>query len=146
MASYVKHFNELTTLELYRLLKARVDVFVVEQACPYAEIDDKDLDAYHVWIEEDGKIAALCRVLKAGVSYPEVSIGRVLSIRRGQGYGARVFALGLQTARDIYQAKRVRIEAQYYAAGFYERFGFQIVSAPFYEDGIKHVEMLLDIG
>lgn len=74
----LKTFNELTTTELYNILKERTDVFVVEQNCPYPEVDGKDLQSYHLFKEENGEIIAYLRILPPGVSYPELSIGRVL--------------------------------------------------------------------
>ena len=90
MKLIVKRFEELTTQELYEIFRLRVDVFVVEQKCIYQEVDGKDKRAYHVWFEEDGEILAYLRVLDAGVSYDEVSIGRVIAAKRRMGYGSRI--------------------------------------------------------
>ena len=142
MECIVKHFNELNTMELYEILQARVNVFVVEQTCPYPELDNKDLDAYHVYLKDENGIQAYLRVLDQGVSYPEVSLGRVLSVQRQVGLGRQIFEKGMAVAKDKYQAKAIRIEAQVYAEKFYEKFGFRRVSEEFLEDGIWHVEML----
>ena len=84
MELVIKHFSELTNEELYDILKARVDVFVVEQKCPYPEIDGKDKDAYHMILRDERGIAAYLRVLKSGVSFPEPALGRILTTRRGE--------------------------------------------------------------
>ncbi len=138
----IKTFDELTTRELYRLVQAREAVFVVEQQCPYPELDGKDQAAVHVWLEEGDTVLAYLRVLPAGVSFPEASIGRVISTRRGAGYGRRIVEAGLQVLEERWGGVPVRIEAQSYAQGFYARFGFRRVSEEFLEDGIPHVEML----
>lgn len=145
MELVVKHFNELTNGELYDILKARVDVFVVEQECPYPEIDGKDKDAYHIVLRDECGIAAYLRVLKSGVSFPEPALGRILTIRRGEGLGARIVSEGIKFAEEKLGAEKIRIEAQVYARGFYEKLGFRQCSEPFMDDGIEHIEMILDI-
>lgn len=145
MNMIVKRFEELTAGELYRILALRDKVFVVEQACIYQEADGKDLRAYHVWIEEDGEIAAYLRVLEAGVSYDEVSIGRVIAVKRRQGYGSRIVAEGIRVAREKLGAKAIRIEAQTYARGLYEKLGFVQTTEEFLDDGIPHIGMLLEM-
>lgn len=142
MEIVIKKYEELTLNELYEILKVRVNVFVVEQKCPYPELDDKDKKAYHAWLWENGTIKAYLRVLPAGVSYEEPSIGRVLTTERGKGYGEKIFAKGIEIAREKLNAHKLRIGAQLYAKGFYERFGFKQVSEKYLEDGIYHIEML----
>ena len=143
MTLNIKHFSELTPQELYRLIQARIAVFVVEQDCPYQELDDKDLDALHVWYEEDGEICAYIRVLDKGVSYPDAaSIGRVITIRRGVGLGVKLMREGIRLAEERYSADRIRIGAQVYAKGFYGKCGFVQCSGEYDEDGIPHIEMV----
>lgn len=140
-----KRFEELTVDELYEILKIRVDIFVVEQKCPYQELDEKDRKAYHIYLKEDNQIKAYLRLLDAGVSFKEASIGRVLSTERGKGYARVVIEEGIQTAKEILKADKIRIEAQVYAQEMYEKFGFRAVSEEFLEDGIPHIQMLLDL-
>lgn len=142
MELIVKHFDELTARELYAILALRDKVFVVEQVCIYQEADGKDARAYHVWLEEDGEILAYLRVLEAGVSFDEVSIGRVIAVRRRQGYGSRIVAEGIRVAREKYGAKAIRIEAQTYARALYEKLGFKQITEEFLDDGIPHIGML----
>ena len=141
-----KHFTQLTTDELYELLRLRSAVFVVEQTCIYQEADGKDRHAYHVWLEEDGEIAAYLRVLEAGISFDEVSIGRVIAVRRRQGYGSRIVAEGIRVAKEKYGATAIRIEAQTYARGLYEKLGFRQTTEEFLDDGIPHIGMLLELA
>ncbi len=143
MTLYIKHFTELTTTELYRLLRARAEIFVVEQDCPYQDLDNKDLGAWHIWLEDEDGVAAYCRVLDKGVSYADAgSIGRVITVKRGSGLGLRVMQEGIRVAEEKFSQTTLRISAQQYAQGFYEKCGFVRVSEPYLEDNIPHVEML----
>ena len=143
MELIVKHFDELTTRELFEILKLRVAVFVVEQNCPYQEVDEKDRGAYHVWLQDDGGIRAYLRVLDRGVSFPEASIGRVIAVQRRQGLGTRIVREGIRVAREKFGADAITIEAQTYAAKLYENLGFCQTSEEFLEDGIPHIRMEL---
>ncbi|MBR6800931.1 MAG: GNAT family N-acetyltransferase [Eubacteriaceae bacterium] len=138
----VKKFDELTVNELYDIMKERVNIFVVEQSCPYSELDDKDKVSLHAWLEEDGKIVAYCRVIPQGVSYEEASVGRVISTKRRMGYGLGIVKTGINLAKEHFKAEKIRIEAQVYARELYEKAGFRQVSDEFLEDGIPHIEML----
>ena len=138
----VKRFNELTLDELYQILKLRVDVFVVEQNCPYEEIDDNDQDALHVWSEDEGKIKAYLRVMDKGVESEYVSIGRVLAVERRKGYGTAILEEGIKVAKDRFNADVIYLEAQVYAKGLYEKLGFEVISDEFDLDGIAHVKMI----
>ena len=139
----VKRFSELTTEELYRLLRLRVCVFVVEQNCPYMELDDLDQNALHVWLEEDGGIKAYLRVLDRGAESEFVSIGRVLATQRGAGLGTEVLMAGIRAARERFGARQIYLEAQSYVKSLYEKQGFRQISEEFLLDGIPHLKMLL---
>ena len=143
---FVKHWEQLTREELYDLLLVRIAVFVVEQNCPYQEADGLDRRAWHVFARDGGgDIRACLRVLE-----PEdgtARIGRVLTVERGTGLGRALMEWGIQTAWEKCGARRIRLEAQSYARGFYEKLGFRRTEAPeFLEDGIPHVEMVLERG
>ena len=144
MILQIKRFDELTAAELYRLLKLRVDVFVVEQNCPYPELDDLDQGALHLWLEDETGILAYLRVLDRGAESEYVSIGRVVARERRRGLGTRILRAGLRAARERFGAEAVYLEAQTYAVGLYEKQGFRIISDEFLLDGIPHVKMLLD--
>ncbi|MBR6764330.1 MAG: GNAT family N-acetyltransferase [Clostridia bacterium] len=145
MELVVKHYNELTPAELYEILKVRSAVFVVEQNCVFLDMDGNDVMAYHVTLWDNGKILAYLRVLEKGVTFDEVAIGRVLTTVRGKGYANVILEAGIKTAIERYGAKRIKLEAQTYARGVYEKFGFQQSSGEFLEDGIPHIEMTLDL-
>lgn len=136
-----KLFRELTVDELYELLRARAEVFVVEQDCVYQDLDGDDQVSVHLWLTDGGKVVALCRVCPAGTHMEEVSIGRVITTERGKGYGKRIMLEGIKVAQEHFNAKRIDIEAQEYARGFYEQVGFRQSSEPFILDGIPHIRM-----
>ena len=144
MQLYRKRFQELTTEELYGILKLRVDVFVVEQNCPYRELDDRDQDAVHVWLQDEDGILAYLRVMDRGIENESVSIGRVIALKRRQGLGSQVLSEGIRAAKDFFHADTIYLEAQVYAKGLYEKQGFRQISEEFLLDGIPHVRMLLD--
>lgn len=136
-----KPFAELTVDELYELLRVRTEVFVVEQDCVYQDMDGDDRDSIHLWLTDGSQVVAVCRICPAGTHMEEVSIGRVVTTVRGRGYGKRIMLEGIKAAREHFGAKRIDIEAQEYARGFYERVGFRQSSAPFILDGIPHIRM-----
>ena len=136
-----KLFSELTLDELYELLRIRTEVFVVEQDCVYQDMDGDDQASVHLWLTEGEKVVALCRVCPAGTHMEEVSVGRVITTVRGKGYGKRIMLEGIRAAQEHFRAKRIDIEAQEYAKGFYEQVGFRQSSEPFILDGISHIKM-----
>ena len=136
-----KLFRELTLDELYELLRIRSEVFVVEQDCVYQDLDYDDQKAVHLWLTEGDRTVALCRVCPAGSHMEEVSVGRVITTERGKGYGKMIMIEGIKAAQEYFGARRIDIEAQEYARGFYEQVGFRKSSEPFILDGIPHIKM-----
>lgn len=141
MELIVKHFSELSTEELFEIYKLRVSVFVVEQQCPYQEIDDADRTAYHVWLKDKDGIEAYARVLPPGVTFPTASIGRVIAVKRRCGMGSKIVSAAIRTAETKLNADEITIEAQVYARSLYEKLGFIQTSEEFLEDGIPHIQM-----
>lgn len=138
----IKSFEDLTNRELYEILKLRVDIFVVEQECPYPEIDGKDYNAFHIYLENQGEILAYARVYK---EKDEIHIGRVIAKERRKGYATLILKEAIRAAREKYQARKIHIEAQTYAKKLYEKVGFEEVSEAFLLDGIEHVKMVLEM-
>lgn len=141
----VKDFYELTLDELYEIYKLRVDVFVVEQQCPYHEIDAFDRAAKHIFFRDEEGILSYLRVLPQNTAFDEVSIGRVIAVKRRMGLGSKTVAEGIRVAREEFNARCIVIEAQTYARGLYEKQGFVQTSEEFYEDGIPHIKMRLEL-
>ena len=136
-----KSFRQLTTDELYELLRVRSKVFVVEQNCVYQDLDGDDQKATHLWLTLDDKIVALARVCPAGTHMTEISIGRVITTERGKGYGKQIMLHAIDAAIEHFGATLIDIEAQEYAKGFYEGVGFKQSSDTFMLDGIPHIKM-----
>ena len=103
----VKTFDELSTRELYDLLRLRVDVFVVEQHCPYPELDGRDEAALHVWLQDETGIQAYLRIMDRGVSSEYISVGRVIAAKRRMGLGTRILAEGIRLARERFSAEHL---------------------------------------
>lgn len=141
MTLHKKTFQELTTDELYELLRVRNDVFVVEQNCVYQDLDYDDQKAIHLWLTVEDKVVALARVCPADTHMKEISIGRVISTERGKGYGKQIMLHAIDAAIEHFDAKLIDIEAQEYAKGFYEGVGFKQSSEKFMLDGIPHIKM-----
>ncbi|MBM3388663.1 MAG: GNAT family N-acetyltransferase [Betaproteobacteria bacterium] len=139
--------QELDPLDVYDLLALRSEVFVVEQTCIFQDADGVDKQAHHLLGRDArGLLRAGLRIVDPGVKYPEPSIGRVITaptVRRS-GVGRELMGQGIQYCRDLWPRHGVRISAQARLERFYRDFGFQIVSDPYLEDDIPHVEMLLD--
>jgi predicted GNAT family N-acyltransferase len=136
-------FAELTPFEVYALCRLRVDVFVVEQACPYPELDGRDTEptTVHLWLESDGDVAATIRVLDDGATR---AIGRVATAAgfRGRGLAARLMAEGIALCEGF----PITLGAQAHLQAWYEQFGFRVSGPGYVEDGIPHVPMLRPAG
>lgn len=138
----IKPFEQVTTDELFKFLKARVDVFVVEQECPYPEIDDLDLLAIHLFkTDSDGQIMAYCRLIETD---KEIKLGRVLVSQehRKDGLGRELVAKALEFCAETYPSKPVYAQAQAYLENFYGSFGFIATSDVYLEDDIPHIDMI----
>ena len=144
---HTKSFSELNTDELYRLLQLRAEVFVVEQNCPYQDIDDKDRKAIHMWgSNAENAILVYCRLLPPGVSYAEPSIGRVVTVPsiRNSGAGRLLMEKAIDYLLNVQHYSTIRISAQQYLEKFYTSLGFQTIGEAYLEDNIPHLEMLLE--
>jgi len=139
-------FDQLGAREVHDLFQARVGVFVVEQTCPFQDVDGIDPACWHLLGTKDGRgpLLAYCRLVPPGVKYQEPSIGRVLTTKEGRGTGAGRELMEQAIARcdAMWPGKTVRIGAQQYLEKFYGSLGFTRASEPYDEDGIMHIEML----
>ncbi|MBA6364566.1 GNAT family N-acetyltransferase [Colwellia sp. BRX8-4] len=147
VAWQVKHFKALNIDELYEILKLRIDVFVVEQTCFYADIDDIDRhkDTVHLFCYLEGKIAGYLRILAKDQSYRDyIAIGRVIvaSHARGTGLGHQLMAEALTVCQQYFPDQQIKISAQEHLESFYGNHGFERVSAMYLEDDIPHIAML----
>ncbi|MBO4112619.1 MULTISPECIES: GNAT family N-acetyltransferase [Streptococcus] len=140
----IKAFDQLSLQELYGILTLRVDVFVVEQACPYPEVDGKDPNCLHLLGTDEGELVAYLRILPAGLSYDEVSIGRVVikSSHRGKGLGRPMMEQAIHFITNEWKESQIKIGAQAHLEKFYSSLGFEPVSEVYPEDDIPHLDML----
>ncbi len=139
-----QNFDDLSTSDLFTILKLRQDVFVVEQACAYPDIDDVDLKAMHLSAWSQDSLIAYARLMAPGLTYAEASIGRVLVAReaRGKHLAQQLMQRALSTLAELYPEAPIKLGAQEYLLSFYTRLGFSAVSDVYLEDGIPHLDML----
>jgi ElaA protein len=139
-----KSFRDLSVTELYAIMRLRQEVFVVEQNCPYLDADGKDLKCYHLMGYVNDQLVAYSRIVPPDVSYPEASIGRVVSStsHRNKAYGIQLMNESIKRIENLYGPVPIRIGAQQYLQKFYESFGFARIDEPYLEDGIPHIIML----
>lgn len=140
----VKKTSELSVPELLEITKARIKVFVVEQECPYQEIDDQDDDAIHMILRVDGELAAYTRIIRNSSSN-YVSFGRVLVVKkfRKQHLGREIVSATIEEIKEDFPGNNIKIAGQSYLLDFYKSFGFKPVSDVYLEDGIPHVDLVL---
>ncbi|SFB37450.1 GNAT family N-acetyltransferase [Algoriphagus aquimarinus] len=147
LTTVIKSFEELSNHELYAIIRLRNEVFVVEQDCVFQDADNKDQLAYHVMIKCGDLLAAYARVLPAGATFAEASIGRVVSDKqaRGTGAGRRLMKDSISFVKSEYGSCTIRIGAQTYLNEFYKSLGFEDAGERYLEDGIEHVEMTMEV-
>lgn len=143
LTTETKTTGQLSPAELLDVLEARVRVFVVEQHCAYQEVDDKDRQAVHILLRENGRLAAYARIIPSDTT-AAIRFGRVLVVQeyRGRGLARTLIKTVLATIEQLAPGKVVKIQAQNYLRHFYAEFGFIPTSAVYLEDGIPHVDML----
>ena len=139
----IKRFNELSLVELYRVLQLRSGVFVVEQNCVYQDIDGKDEKALHVLGFYENEIVAYTRLFDKGYYFEEASIGRVVVSPkvRAKKWGHDLMKVSIETIETEFKTKQITISAQEYLKKFYETHQFQQTSEMYLEDDIPHIEM-----
>lgn len=137
----IKKFNELTAEELYKILQLRNDVFIVEQHCFYRDIDDRDFFAYHLQVQENGRLIGYLRILMG----EEIQIGRVVVAAdfRRQKIAEKMVEIAKEFLLKSFPEKTVFLEAQVYAISLYEKAGFVPIGEDFMEAGVLHHRMEL---
>jgi ElaA protein len=140
----LKSFEELTPQQLYQLLRLRSEVFVVEQQCIFLDMDNKDQHCNHLLGWKRELLAASTRLVPPGISYPEMSIGRVVSSPqvRGTGIGRELMEVSVKACYELWGNAPIRIGAQCYLEKFYQSLGFEPEGEIYLEDGIPHIEMV----
>ena len=140
----IKSFSELTTTELYEILRLRSEVFVVEQDCVYQDVDNKDQKALHVIGFKNNKVVAYTRIFKPGDYFKNASIGRVVVAKneRTYGYGHVIIKHSVIAIKNYFKENIIKISAQTYLKKFYESHNFKKVGEEYLEDGIPHIGMV----
>lgn len=137
-----KSFEQLSTTELFEIYKLRTAVFVVEQDCPYQEVDDKDLISYHHFAKKQQNLTAYCRIF---LQEDGVHIGRVLVAieARSSGLARELMQTAIAYAKQTWPQHTIYIQAQSHLARFYQSLGFSAISDVYLEDNIPHLDMAL---
>jgi ElaA protein len=140
----LKKFNDLTTLELYSILRLRIEVFIVEQNCVFQDADNKDQQSSHLMAFENEDLLAYTRLVPPGEIYSEASIGRVVTspLARQKGLGKELMERSIEAIYNLFGKGPIRIGAQLYLKKFYGSLGFEQVSDTYLEDGIEHIYMV----
>lgn len=144
----IKHFNDLSLNEFHDIIALRINVFVVEQNCPYPDLDGKDKKSYHLIARNGmGDIVGTARILPPGLAYNEAAIGRVAldEKTRGHGLGHDLMDQAIQFAELEFGDSSIKISAQKHLENYYHKHGFVSTGKEYLEDGIPHVEMMLDV-
>ncbi len=143
----LKKYKQLTVEEFHDILQLRINVFVVEQNCPYPELDGKDKKAFHFYAvaeENPSKILAYTRLFKQGDYYQQAAIGRVVVHPkfRSTGLGHELIKKSIIQIENLFQTSEIKIGAQTYLEKFYKSHGFNKVGEEYLEDGIPHIYMV----
>jgi ElaA protein len=133
-----KLFNELSGAEVYEIVRARQEIFLLEQNIICRDFDGVDYNALHCFLWEDGRVVAYMR---AFMQCGEIHLGRFLTVRHGEGLGRRLMETALPVVKERLGCEKITFHAQKHAEGFYQKLGFVRVSEVFLEEGIEHVEM-----
>ena len=144
-----KAFKDLTVDEYFEILHLRTAIFVVEQDCPYQEVDEKDRQSFHLFGKaENGEVIAVTRILPQGISYDEISVGRVALKKeyRGKGIADELMEETFKFIENHFGKQAIRISAQEYLLNYYSKHGFKQVGEMYLEDNIPHIEMLTTLG
>lgn len=139
----VRRLDEFSAADLYDMLKLRVDVFVVEQHCPYPELDGNDKDCLHLRLLQDGELLACARLWRpTPEQHPRIGRVAVSPNHRGKRLGDSLMREAIAEAEKRYRGEPIEISAQSHLQKFYGSLGFEVISEEYLEDGIPHVDML----
>ena len=141
----VKEFSELTTVELYEILRARSAVFILEQKMNCQDMDRTDYKSLHFFYQEDNEVIAYMRAYYKNDSADTVQIGRVLTLHHGNGLGRKLLEESIPAIKSKMNCKKICLDSQIHAVGFYEKLGFKVTSDEFLEEGVIHVAMELEL-
>lgn len=136
-----KFFEELTATEVYEILKSRSEIFMLEQNIRCLDMDDMDYQSRHCFLEDKGRVVAYLRAFYTDERKCTVKIGRVLTLCHGKGIGRSLMEKAIHDLQRSMRCKKLCVDSQKHAVGYYEKFGFIPVSGEFLEEGIPHIAM-----
>jgi ElaA protein len=142
MQFLTKEFNQLSTKELYEILKVRSEIFIVEQKMNCLDMDYVDYDCLHCYIMENENIVAYLRAYKTE-NY-SVKIGRVLTTTHGIGLGKELMLRSIIEIKKYFSCEKIELHSQISAVGFYEKLGFKAIGERFLEENVWHISMVLE--
>lgn len=145
MEFIAKPFEELSTTELYEILKSRCEVFMLEQRIICQDMDDVDYKSLHCFYCADERVVAYLRAFRSEEAEDTFVIGRVLTLEHKKGMGSRLMNETVALLKEKYACKKISLHAQTQAIGFYEKCSFVVASDEFMEEGVPHVTMELDL-
>jgi ElaA protein len=138
----LRRMEAFSAVDLYAMLKLRVDVFVVEQECPYPELDGNDAECLHLRLLADGELIACARLWRPTPEYhPRIGRVAVSPKDRGKRLGEALMREAIEACERLYPGEPIAISAQSHLQAFYGALGFAATSAEYVEDGIPHVDM-----
>ena len=143
-----QEFEQITGPQMHEILRLRQDIFIVEQKCLYTDADTLDASSLHLsGRDATGKVVVYARLCFPGSRYAEPSIGRLLTMKGRRGAGLARYAVNLCIEKAVaeWQSRSVRISAQLYLRDFYTGIGFTEISEIYDEDGINHIDMIIDL-
>jgi len=140
----LKNWQDLSVDELHAAYKLRTDVFVVEQGCPYPEVDEHDPNCRHLMAWSEGKLLAYARICPPGTVYPEASIGRIVvaATARGQKLGSALMKRSMTDLQEHFPSEVIKLQAQQYLESFYASFGFETITESYPDVMVMHVDMI----
>ncbi len=139
MKFIVKEFSELSATELYEIIKSRAEIFLLEQNIVCQDLDDTDYNSLHCFFFDGKRVTAYLRAFSSAED--TVTIGRVLTLKHGQGLGSELMKKSIEEIQKRFACKKISVHAQKQAAQFYEKLGFSVVSDEFLEEGVIHITM-----
>lgn len=139
-----KTFSELAIKELYEILKSRSEIFIMEQNIHYQDMDNVDYNSLHCFFLEHDRVIAYLRAFYKDESKEIVQIGRVLTLVHGNGVGKELMQQSIVAIKEKMKCKKICMDAQKHAVGFYEKLGFKVTSEDFLEEGVIHQKMELE--
>ena len=144
MTFYAKKFSQLTTEELYEILKSRAEIFLLEQGIVCQDMDDVDYESMHYFFTSGNRVIAYLRAFVSDKENSVVTIGRVITLEHKKGLGSKLMKNSIADIKERFNPSKIAVHAQKQAVGFYEKMGFVPVSGEYLEEGIVHITMELE--